>query len=326
MTIAAEPLFRRRGIVLIPADLSYERWPELAAESGLNVIALHAQSRPLSRLAEFLRTEVGERFLSHAGELGLDVEYELHAMADLLPRERFGRHPEMFRMDEAGERVPDANLCVSSPEALEVISQRSAVVAGQLTPTTHRYFLWADDGRPWCQCPPCRELSPSDQNLTAMVAILGGLRTTDPQATLAALAYHDTLDPPTKVKPVEGLFLEYAPISRSWQVPLSDPSSEVNREHVERLRRLIEFFGPRESQVLEYWLDASRHSNWQRPAQKLPVTPEVMAADAEFYHSLGFEHATTFGVFLDAEYFERYGVPPVVEYGRALRSGRATSG
>jgi hypothetical protein len=207
-----------------------------------------------------------------------------------------------------------------------VIGEQAAALAGQLTPTTHRYFLWADDGRPWCQCPQCRELSPSDQNLTAMIAILRGLRTADSQAALAALAYHDTLDPPTQVKPVEGLFLEYAPISRSWQVPLNDPSSEVNQEHVERLRRTIESFGARESQVLEYWLDASRHSSWQRPAVKLPVTPEVMAADAEFYHSLGFEHATTFGCYLDAEYFERFGMPPVREYGRALRSGRTTSG
>jgi hypothetical protein len=45
----------------------------------------------------------------------------------------------------------------------------------------------------------------------------------------------------------------------------------------------------------------------------------VLAADLAFYASLGFRSVTTFGVYLDAEYFAMHGVPPVSEYGRALR-------
>jgi hypothetical protein len=39
----------------------------------------------------------------------------------------------------------------------------------------------------------------------------------------------------------------------------------------------------------------------------------------DFYAGLGFHSATSFGVFLDAEYFAAYGIPPVGAYGRALQ-------
>ena len=316
------PLFDRRGIVLLRQDLTYERWPQMAKEAGLNLIALHVLGGPPSELVEFAATDAGERFLQQVADVGLGLEYELHALMELLPRELHERNPEMFRADESGDRVADANLCVSSPEALEVIGEQAVLLAQKLTPTTHRYFLWADDGKPWCHCSGCRGLSPADQNLTAMNALVNALRGFDPGATLAALAYHDTLTPPTQVAPDEGLFLEYAPIRRSWDVPLNDRNDGANAEHVEGLRRLLDFFSAEGSQVLEYWMDASRHSSWQRPARKLPVTPEVMAADAEFYASLGFQHATSFGCFLDAEYFRMHGKPPIEEYGRALRGRR----
>ncbi len=312
--------YEARGIVLTEPDLSYPHWPELVAQCGLNVIALHVLGGPPSKLVSFVETDGGQAFLNQVAAAGLDLEYELHACGELLPRELFERDPEMFRMDEDGERKPDCNLCVSSPAALEVIGENAAKLAARLTPTTHRYYYWGDDGRPWCRCPTCRELSPADQNLVAVHAILRGLREFDPRARAAALAYHDTLTPPEHIAPEPGVFLEYAPIRRSWEVPLNDPDCAANREHVASLRRLVEFFGTEGAQVLEYWLDASRHSGWKRPAKMLPVTPEVMAADLEFYASLGFRRATTFGVFLDQEYFEMYGPPPVKEYGAAFPS------
>ena len=47
----------------------------------------------------------------------------------------------------------------------------------------------------------------------------------------------------------------------------------------------------------------------------------IRAADLAFYAALGFRSATTFGVFLDTDYFAAYGPPPVAEYGHALRDG-----
>lgn len=47
---------------------------------------------------------------SIAARSGLEVEYELHAMNELLPRSLFAAEPLLFRMNEQGERAADANL------------------------------------------------------------------------------------------------------------------------------------------------------------------------------------------------------------------------
>lgn len=309
--------FEQRGIVLSPEDLALETWPQLARDAGLNVIALHPTPE---QVLEFVHTDCGRRFLAEARRLGLDVEYELHAMAYLLPRSLFDEQPELFRMNEDGYRTPDANLCPSNAQALRTVSERAADLSRTLRPTTQRYFLWADDGGPWCQCPECAHLSPSDQNLIVANAILRALREEDPDATAACLAYHNTLDVPTKARPDSGVFLEFAPIGRDSSRPMTDPDCARNRELVHQFDQQIEFFGADGAQVLGYWLDCSRFARWDRKTGpvKIPYDDEVLRADLAYYASRGVRAVTTFGVWLNAEYFERYGPPPVKEYGAAL--------
>jgi len=318
------PPFHARGIVLIPDDFSLAVWPETAAAAGLNVMGLHAV--PPAHPIGLLRTEAMQSVVARCVALGLEVEYELHALYDLLPRALYERDPDMFRMDELGERVPDWNLCPSSPGALEVIGENAVTLAGQLTPTTHRYYYWPDDGRPWCRCRECRGLNDADQALLATNAILRALRTLDPHARIAALAYHSTLQPPTQVRPEEGCFLEFAPIERKWDRPITDRSVESHARVLDALDAVTACFGADEhSQVLEYWMDASRHSGWKRPAVKIPWHPDVLAADLELYASKGFRRVTSFGCWLDQEYVDLHGQPPIAEYGAAL-NGRTIGG
>jgi len=76
---------------------------------------------------------------------------------------------------------------------------------------------------------------------------------------------------------------------------------------------------------LEYWLDASRYSHWQRPAVKLPWDREVLRADVETYRARGIRHIASFAVWVDADYVATYGEPPVGEHGEGLArvEGRA---
>src|SRR6185436_19899995 len=115
------PHFRTRGVVLVPDDLTLADWPRRAADVGLTTLALHHGRSP-AVVAGYLHSERGARFLADCARLGLAVEYELHAMGELLPRELFAREPTLFRVDEQGERSPDANLCVHSARALELVA------------------------------------------------------------------------------------------------------------------------------------------------------------------------------------------------------------
>ena len=156
----ASSSFATRGVVLVPEDLTLADWPQRAKDAGLTTIGLHHQNSPHA-VIRCVNSDVGQKFLGQCRKFGLAVEYELHAMKELLPRELFGKSPGMFRMDDKGQRVWDFNCCVHSDQALEIICDNAVQIGKVLRPTTSRYLLWGDDRRPWCQSPQCPEQSPS---------------------------------------------------------------------------------------------------------------------------------------------------------------------
>jgi hypothetical protein len=312
--------FRTRGVVLYPFDLTLRDWPEHAAAAGLNTIGLHA-ARRLDVLIRFVRSDEGGRFLEACQRLGIHVEFELHAMEELLSREYFQKDLTMFRVDSKGERNTDCNCCPSHPRALEIIAEAALEFSRLLRPTTHRYFYWPDDGREWCQCPKCRGLNASEQALLVENRILQTLRKHhDPEASLCHIAYGPTLAPPHQVKPEPGIFLEFAPISRSYDRPLAEQTAKTFPDRLETLDANLNVFPRDTAQALEYWLDNSRFSGWRRPAKKLPWNNAVFRADVEAYAQRGVRHITSFACYLDADYVKLHGEPWAVlrEYGRGL--------
>ena len=314
----------RRGILIFPQEIgSY--WLRLLKESEINLLGIHpaggATARDtLDQLLEQVETVEFQRFAHQVADLGVDLEYEFHAMSWLIPREAFQRHPQWFRMDEKGERVNDFNICPSCQEALELLEERSALLAGKLPcMTTNRYYFWVDDvAGKLCHCPSCRELSSSDQVMILYNHILRGIRRVNPKATQCYLAYADCIAPPQKVLPDAGIFLEYAPIERDSSLPISDPSCEKNQNQLRHLDGLLQLFGREGAQVLEYWMDNSRFWNWKAPYGKLPFYRQAVDADVSFYLQKGFDSLTSFGCGLGADYAARFGDPPIAEYGKIL--------
>ena len=131
----------------------------------------------------------------------------------------------------------------------------------------------------------------------------------------------NTLAAPTEVKPAEGVFLEYAPINRRYDVPYAQQTGPTDRDGLTLLDGNLRVFRAETAQVLEYWLDASMFSGWRRPARQIPFQPALLAADLAHYADLGIRSVTTFGVYLDAYYFATHGTPPVAEYGHTLKEG-----
>jgi hypothetical protein len=313
-----EPFFRTRGVVLRPRDTLIADWPERAKRADLTTIASHPFPGTVIAL---LRTEQGQRFFEKCRELGLEVEHELHAMRDLLPRKLFKEDPDMFRMNEQGQRTPDVNCCPSSEQALTVIAESAVEIAKTLRPTTGRYFYWGDDARPWCRCPKCRGLSESDQALLVENAILAALRRTDPRAQVAHLAYANTLPPPKQIKPAEGVFLEYAPINRRYDIPYAQQRNPGDRDSLSALDANLEVFPKDTAQVLEYWLDVGRFTGLARAKQpvKLPWKKDVFLADVESYRKRGVRHITTFATGVNPDYQNLYGdLSFIDEYGAGL--------
>lgn len=322
--------FDMKGIVLTVNDLENVDWAALAHESGINTIGTHIRPQ---QVADFMATERGREFLHECRKYGIDVEHQLHAVSELLPRTLFAQDSTMFRMDSRGRRRNDVNLCVHSAAALDTVAARALYYAKLLPSTNHRYYFWIDDNRPMCHCPECSKYSDSEQALIVENRIIKELRTWDPQAQLAHLAYVTTLPAPRKIKPEEGIFLEFAPIYRSYEKPLKDeqlgdkaieknPGSLTNLQY---LKENLEVFPLETAVVLEYWLDVSLFSNWKKPAVKLPWNRDVFLTDLESYAALGLRNITSFAAYIDDEYVRNHpDLSFLREYGEGL--GKAQVG
>lgn len=317
-----EPSFLMRGVVLSVEDLQTAPWPSIAKEFGINTIGTHITP---SQVLGFIQSDKGEAFMAECERYGIDVEHQLHAMGDLLPRELFAEDSTMFRMDKNGHRVADFNCCSHSTKALDIIATNVAAFASSLPATNHRYYYWLDDNSEPCFCPLCKEYSASDQALIIENRMLEALRTVDPEATLAHLAYQKTMPPPEKVKPLDGIFLEFAPIERQWDRPLTDldaPGRKGRMSHREVLELLdanLEVFDSETAVVLEYWLDVSLASDWRKPAVQLPWHPEVFKSDLGTYKGRGIRNVTSFAVYMDSTYFRNYPVRECLsDYGNFL--------
>jgi hypothetical protein len=245
----------------------------------------------------------------------------LLALEELLSREYIHKDKTMFRMDKTGQRTQDFNCCPSHPGALAIIAESVVEFSRILRPTTHRYFYWPDDGREWCHCDKCRGFTSSEQALLVENHILRTLRQHhDPEAAVSHIAYGPTLEPPKQVQPEPGIFLEFAPITRSYDRPFAEQTDQKLIDRLEVFDANLQVFPRDTAQVLEYWLDNSRFSGWNRPAKKLPWNNAVFRADVQEYAKRGIRHVTSFACYLDADYVKLHGEPwaAITEYGRGL--------
>ncbi|MBQ3638569.1 MAG: DUF4838 domain-containing protein [Clostridia bacterium] len=316
-------MLKHRGIVIHDTDCG-EYWAGRLEKSGIDTLGVHPAGGidahlTLAACADFVKTENFLRFRERLNRAGIRVEFEMHALSWLLPRDLFSKHPAWFRADENGERTPRFNCCASNPEALGYLRERTALLASLFPSDTHRYHFWIDDvAEAKCHCPACESLTASDQALILTNAMAEGVRRTDPEGKTAYLAYCETLNVTEHIKPHPAVFLEFAPIARSFTRSLFDPVDEKNAAQVKNLPGLLAFFGSRDAKVLDYWVDNSLFSGWKLPPKKFELNAGVCRADVLGYAERGFESVTSFGCFLGENYRELWGDAPVEEYFRIL--------
>ena len=68
----------------------------------------------------------------------------------------------------------------------------------------------------------------------------------------------------------------------------------------------LKVFPAEDAVILEYWLDVSLFSRWTKPAVQLPWKREVFEADVDTYAGYGIRNVTSFAVYMDSTYFNRF--------------------
>ena len=297
-------------LIVHPDELS-EKWIVRLKELGVGTLGIHPVGGEsahvyIAEMLEYQKKENVKKIFDDAANEGLNIEYEMHVASYLLPRELFSEHPEYFRVNAEGKRTPEANFCVSSPEALKIVAERAAALADSLYLSSDKFYLWLDDGKQLhCHCDKCKEYSASDQQLIALNAMLDAIKKKRPDAKLAYLAYCTTTEVPKKIKPHKDIFLEYAPFERDRSLPAS-VMTEAERDNI---AALFELFGKGDSKILEYWYDNSLFSGWKKPPKPLKCNDEMIIDDVDFYRELGFENVGSFACYLGADYEELHGEP-----------------
>ena len=166
---------------------------------------------------------------------------------------------------------------------------------------------WIDDAkRLTCHCDECKKHSFAHHQLKLMNEIATELRREIPDAKVCYLAYYEGVAIPEDITPTEGVFLEYAPFERY----LEPDTFAFAGEYLALVKNIIEFFGKKDSEVLEYWYDNSFY--YRRAGNKLvDFTPDnkQIEEDFEFYSGLGFEKLSSFACNLCDEYVKIFGDP-----------------
>jgi Domain of unknown function (DUF4838) len=293
------PAFGRRAFVSDIMTWHYEDPERLAMHFGHDREFVPWMGRRGINAFEYIRHAQDTRLKIDEvapllAERGIEAEYGGHVLQLLLPRDRFSSHPEYFPCGKDRRRIKSGNLCVSNRAALDLVRARALGYVRD-NPEIAMLHIWGADVRrgAWCQCTECAALSPQLQYMKVANEIAAALATEGAAAPrIAYLAYHDTLEPDTALRPLDNVWFEWAPRERCYSHAIDDPGCAVNPRYLESLRRYIDLFDGRGG-VFEYYADAILFGGMGF------ATPSIIVRDLNAYHRMGLRSISclTFGAF-----------------------------
>ena len=302
------------SLLIHPEELD-SVWLDQLKQANVKTLGLHPVGgknahETLQNMLERFDSPEYKLLLDQAVRMGIDITCEMHALRYLLPQAQLEMHPHWQRINRQGGRSTDYNFCCSSQEALDYVAQSVVSLLRRLPFTPRRVALWLDDASDaFCHCEKCAHLSPSDQQLIILNAMLDALRAVYPDITLPYLAYYEALPAPTQIKQHEGIYLQFAPYKRDITRPINNPDSPENCRQHQHLSSLLNLFGQKDATVLDYWYDNSLFSGYQKPPKELHVDHRVVEADIAYYRSLGFQRISSFACYLGQDYRMLWGLP-----------------
>jgi len=149
----------------------------------------------------------------------------VHTFAALLPRDQyFDEHPEYFALID-GVRDP-RQLCQTHPDVIRIVTERMLKVLDE-NPGATMLEISPNDGGRHCTCPDCEKLneennSPAGSLIYFVNKIAEAVEEKRPDVLVSTLAYLDTVDAPTKIKPRHNVAVRLCNDLHAWNYPLID--------------------------------------------------------------------------------------------------------
>jgi len=177
-------------------------------------------------------------------EWGGRVDYDglfVHTFDRLVPSSQyFNDHPDYFSLID-GKRTP-RQLCLANPEVVR-IATANVLQALKENPNSEIAEVSPNDGGGHCGCPACAALdaengSPAGSLINFVNQIAEVVEREHPEVWISTLAYLDTVDAPTKVRPRKNVIVRLCDDLHAWRYPLIDFVSS-NYDESKRYRNAI---------------------------------------------------------------------------------------
>lgn len=132
------------------------------------------------------------------------------------PTEFYDEHPEYYSLID-GKRIHDhAQLCLTNPEVLEIITDRLKTAMRE-NPSNLIYSVSQNDWRNPCQCDNCQAIVKEESSEAGIMVwfvnqVADLVKEEFPNKYVGTLAYQYTRKPPKKVKPKENVVIRLCSI------------------------------------------------------------------------------------------------------------------
>jgi len=184
------------------------------------------------------RMDVTEK---HGGKIRFGAGLFVHTFYRLMsPEEFFADHPEYFS-EINGKRVADhAQLCLSNPDVLRIMTER-LLERIRKDPTAKLYSLSQNDWAGYCTCPTCKALDEAEGTPAASVIhfvnqVAEVVEKEFPDAWIETLAYQYTRTPPKPLRPRRNVVPRLCTIECDFSQPLDKSPYPQNTRFVEEIK------------------------------------------------------------------------------------------
>ncbi len=170
---------------------------------------------------------------------GIECYWSVHTFFPLMPpSEFFAEHPEYYSLI-GGERIHDrAQLCLTNPDVLRIITERLRERMRQ-SPEYLIYSVSQNDWRQPCQCNACqaiaeREGSESGPLIWFVNQVADAVKEEFPDKFVGTLAYQYTRKPCKTLRPRENVVIRFCSIECCFAHPFTEcPENESFVEDLE---------------------------------------------------------------------------------------------
>ncbi|HEY3841133.1 MAG TPA: DUF4838 domain-containing protein [Bryobacteraceae bacterium] len=214
---------------------------------------------------------------------GMLIEIGGHGYPNFLPVERyFDQHPEWFGVFK-GERSRAANVVFSTANEgamHEFIANVKAYLKAH--PEIDIFDCWPPDSVRWSEAPEDVALgTPTERHMLLLTRLAKELAPEFPRLKIQFVAYSSYVDPPVKSRPAGNMVMDFCPYDRSFESPLFEEKTEMNRKYFEALKAWTS--GAIAADRITIYSYITKYA-WR----SLPIwIPHMIAAESKRYREMG---------------------------------------